>query len=89
MWLFANRSELVQEVYAAIVRSELARGVQHVEGLHELLTDKAFEPFKGRAVVQLLREFPNAPMQPLSSLLRGSLERGEIRTEFVGIAEKV
>jgi phage gp46-like protein len=67
-WLFANRPQLVHEVYLTIARSELSRNLQYVEGLQVLLTDAALSPFLGITTVQLLTEFPNAAMPSLIRL---------------------
>ena len=64
-WLLANWPALIHQVYFSIVRYELARDRQHIEGLHELLTHRVFQPFRAASVIQLLAEFPNAPGAPL------------------------
>jgi hypothetical protein len=88
IWLFANRPALVNEVYLAIARSELSRGLQYVEGLHVLLTDEAFAPLRGATTIRLLTEFPNAVMPSLTSLLKIVLECPEVQCEFLAIADK-
>jgi hypothetical protein len=89
IWLFANRPGLVNEVYLAIARSELSRGLQYAEGLQVLLTEQTLMPFRRATTIQLLTEFPNAAMPSLISLLRSVLESVEIQCEFIAIAEKV
>jgi hypothetical protein len=89
IWLFANRPALVNEVYLAIARSELSRGLQYVEGLQVLLTDEALTPLRGATTIQLLTEFPNAVMPSLTSLLKTVLECTEVQCEFLAIADKV
>ena len=89
LWLFTNRPELVNEVYLAIARSELSRGLQYVEGLQVLLTDKSLSSLRGATTIQLLTEFPNAAIASLVSLLRAALECADIRGEFLTIAQKV
>jgi hypothetical protein len=88
-WLFANRPQLVHEVYLTIARSELSRNLQYVEALQVLLTDAALSPFLGITTVQLLTEFPNAAMPSLIRLLSGVLGCIEIWQEFFAIAEKI
>jgi hypothetical protein len=89
IWLFANRPALVNEVYLAIARSELSRGLQYVEGLQVLLTGEALTPFRGATTIRLLTKFPNAVMPSLTSLLKTVLECPEVQCEFLAIADKV
>jgi hypothetical protein len=89
IWLFANRPALVNEVYLAIARSDLSRGLQYVEGLQVLLADEALTPLRGATTIRLLTEFPNAMMPSLTSLLKTIIECPDVQCEFLAIADKV
>src|SRR6478672_8211283 len=58
--LVEQRPELARDVFLTIARLRLSNNEQYIDGLHELLTESPFEPYRKTVVVELLRDFPNA-----------------------------
>lgn len=67
--LTERRSELVRDAYLAVAQLHLSHNEQFVGGLHELLNEVAFEPYRPAIVLDLLRQFPNAHPPWLTNLL--------------------
>jgi predicted NACHT family NTPase len=67
--LCERQPELVRDSYLAVARLRLAQNEQFVSGLHELLTETAFEPYRADLTLELLRDFPNADPFRLDDLL--------------------
>jgi predicted NACHT family NTPase len=67
--LIKRRPELVRDAYLAVAHLRLSRNEQSVDGLSELLTDPAFEPYRRDIALDLLRQFPNANPFRLADLL--------------------
>jgi hypothetical protein len=62
--------ELMRDVYLAVARARLAKNLtSHPEGLHELLTQPQFEPYRESVGIELLREFPNVSEFQLEQVL--------------------
>jgi hypothetical protein len=52
--LLRERPELVRQAYEAVARAKLARGEQHPDGMHELLTQEALAALREGTVLGLL-----------------------------------
>jgi predicted NACHT family NTPase len=64
-----RRPDLAREAYLAVARLRLSRNEQIADGIHELLTEAAFEPDRIEVVLDLLREYPNADPYRVDELL--------------------
>ncbi len=67
--LTERRPEIVRDAYLAVVGLRLSRKELFAEGLRELLTEPAFEPYRRDIALDLLRQFPNANPFQLADLL--------------------
>jgi predicted NACHT family NTPase len=67
--LTEHRPGLVRDAYLAVAHLRLSRNEQLVDGLTELLTEPAFEPYRDEIALDLLRQFPNASPVRLQDLL--------------------
>jgi predicted NACHT family NTPase len=67
--LVEARPELVRDAYLSVVRLRLSRNDQFICGLHELLTEAAFEPYRVDLTLELLADYPNADPYRLEDLL--------------------
>lgn len=88
-FILDQRPELARDAYVAVARARLAKDEQHVDGLHELLTQEAFEPFRRDVALALLREFPNAPHYRLAELLDAATNIPDAHKDFLVIADDV
>jgi len=82
--LLDQRPELMRDVYLGVVRARLSKNLtSHPEGLHELLTQSQFEPYRENVGIELLREFPNVGefqlQQVLLALKKLPAARGPLR----------
>ena len=69
-YLLDHRPELMRDVYLAVARARLSKNLtSHPEGLHELLTQPQFEPYRESVGIELLREFPNVSEFQLEQVL--------------------
>jgi predicted NACHT family NTPase len=69
-YLLDQRPELMRDVYLAVARARLSKNLtSHPEGLHELLTQPQFEPYRENVGIELLREFPNVGEFQLEQVL--------------------
>jgi predicted NACHT family NTPase len=84
-----QRPELARDAYSSVARVRLSKGEEHAEGLHELLTQQPFEPFRKETALTFLREFPNAPRYRLASLLDAALAIPEAHKDLLAIADDV
>lgn len=87
--LLEQRPELVRDAYRAVARARLSKGEQHADGLHELLTEAAFEPFRKETALGFLREFPNAPRYRLGALLDAATGITDAHKDLLAIADEV
>ncbi|MBB5045486.1 putative NACHT family NTPase [Rhodopseudomonas rhenobacensis] len=87
--LTERRPEFVRDVYLAVLRLRLSRNEQFSDGLSELLTEAAFEPYRADIVLGLLREFPNASPYRLDDLLAAALKLPAAHQEFLVLAQQV
>lgn len=81
-----QRPELVHTAHKAIARVRFAKSDQHVDGLHELLTEEAFKPYRAETVLEFLRDFPNANLYRLNELLDAVLAIPEAHRAFLDLA---
>ena len=86
---FEDRPNLARDAYVAVARATLLKGEQIVEGLHDLLNDEAFLPFRKDITLQFLHEFPNASPLRLDELLRSVLAMPAAYPEFLALARDV
>ncbi|ESX49433.1 hypothetical protein NLY43_25495 [Mesorhizobium sp. C416B] len=87
--LLQQRPELARDVFLAIARLRLSAGDQGIDGLRELLTAEAFEPYRKDIVLELLRDFPNANLFRLGDMLDAATKLPDARAEFLALAEDV
>jgi hypothetical protein len=88
-FLLREQPELVREAYETLARAKLARGEQHCNGIHELLTHEAFEVLREEVVLGLLRDFPNANVFPLQDSLMAALRIPSAHTALLDLADSV
>jgi hypothetical protein len=84
-----QRPELARDAYSAVARARLSKGEEHADGLHELLTEGAFEPFRKDTALTFLRDFPNAPPYRLGALLDAATGIPEAHKDLLAIADDV
>jgi predicted NACHT family NTPase len=84
--LLATNPALVSDAYAAVARLRLSRGEQTAEGLREILTEQALEPFRDQITISFLREFPNANEFRLGELLDAVVSSPALHGDFLAIA---
>jgi hypothetical protein len=84
-----QRPELARDAYSAVARARLSKGDQHADGLHELLTQEPFGPFRRDIALTFLREFPNAPPYRLGELLDTATGMPEAHKDLLAIADDV
>jgi predicted NACHT family NTPase len=87
--LMGQRSELVREAYLAIARACLAKGHEFADGLHELLTEPAFESSRADIVLELLRDYPNAAQFRLGEMLSAAAKLPVVHGRLVALARTV
>ncbi len=84
-----QRPSLVHGAYKAIARVRFSKGDQHIDGLHELLTEPAFVPFREATVLEFLRDFPNANLYRLNEMLSAVVTKPEGHRRFLDLAATV
>lgn len=82
----SRKPELARDAYLAIARAKLEARALHIDGLHELLHNELLAPVRRNAVVTLLRDFPNAELKDLESLLDAALDLLGACAEILEIA---
>jgi predicted NACHT family NTPase len=87
--LTEQRPELVRDAYLAIARARLAKGHEFADGLHELLTEPAFEASRADTVFELLRDFPNASFFRLDEMLNAAAKLPMLHDRLVALARTV
>ena len=87
--LLSERPGLVREAYEAVARAKLSHGEQHPDGMRELLTHEALAPLRQDAVLDLLRDFPNANTFPLHELLMAALGMPSAHAPLLALADRV
>jgi predicted NACHT family NTPase len=87
--LTERRPELVRDAYLAVVHLRLSRNEQFVDGLSELLTEPAFEPWRRDIALDLLREFRNASPLRLADLLDAVAKLPAAHDAFLQLAGPV
>lgn len=85
----AAHPEMARDAYMTLVTAELARGEEHISGLHTLLRDDAFAAFRCEVALQLLQAFPNAAPSTLESILSVALETQSARGHLIALAGDV
>lgn len=88
-FIVERRAALVRDAFLAVARIRLSRGDQYIEGLHELLSDSAFEPFRKDVALALLRDYPNMTPFRLGDLLDVVTKVPEAHAEFLALARRV
>jgi predicted NACHT family NTPase len=84
-----DRPELVRDAYLAITRARLGAGQQYINGLHELLTEASLQPFRTGIALELLRDFPNAPVYQLGGLLSAAVNDPAAHADVLAVAHRV
>jgi predicted NACHT family NTPase len=84
-----RRPELARDAYVAVARARLSKGEQHIEGLHELLTQEPLGSFRKDTALMFLREFPNASPYRLGELLDAATGIPEAHKDLLAIADDV
>jgi hypothetical protein len=87
--VFSERPDLVRDAYLATARAGLGLGLSQDGGVHELLNSEALVAFRKDVVIELLRDFPNAPLYRLKTLSRAALADPTSRIEFLPVARDV
>ena len=87
--ILAARPELARDAYLAVARARLSRADPMIDGLHELLTETALEPFRTEVAIGLLRDFPNANDFRLGEILDAVTRSSDAHREFLTLAESV
>jgi predicted NACHT family NTPase len=67
--LIEAQPELVRDAYLAVARLRLSHNDQFISGLHELLTETPFEPYRADLTLALLADYPNADPYRLNDML--------------------
>jgi len=88
-FLLRERPGLVHEAYEAVARAKLLSGDLHVDGLHELLTHEALEPYREGTALGLLGDFPNMAPLRLRELLRCGIGIPSAHMPLLAIANHV
>lgn len=81
-----RRPDLTQETYLAVARLRLSRNEQIADGIHDLLTDAAFEPNRIDIVLDLLRDFPNTDPFRVDELLSAAAKRPPAHARTLALA---
>lgn len=84
--LIEQRPELVREAYLAVARAHLANGHEFADGLHELLTEPAFEASRADVVLEFLRDYPNASPLRLDEMLSAAGKLPVLHDPLVSLA---
>ncbi|WP_157865963.1 NACHT domain-containing NTPase [Mesorhizobium japonicum] len=87
--LVKQHSDLARDAYLALARLRLSAEELGVDGLHELLTAAAFEPYRKDIALELLRDFPNANLFRLGDMLDAITKLPNARAEFLALAANV
>jgi len=88
--LMELRPKLVRDAYLTIARLRLTKNDQFAaEGLFELLTDPAFEPYRTDIVFALLRDYPNATPLRLDEMLGAAAKLPALRDRLQALARTV
>jgi hypothetical protein len=81
--LFQQKQELVQAVYLEIIKTLLKTKRNYVQGIRELCQHPQLMHNRAAIVLQLLTDYPNAPLQELETLLLTSITLPEIKQELL------
>jgi hypothetical protein len=84
-----QRPALVHDAYMAIARVRFSNGDQHIDGLHELLTEEPFAPFRSATVLEFLRDYLNANIYRLGEMLDAVLVTPDAHRGFIDLAAAV
>jgi predicted NACHT family NTPase len=84
-----RRPELVRDAYLSVACLRLSRNEQLADGLSELLTDPAFEPYRRDIALDLLRQFPNASPFRLADLFDAAVKLPAAHEAFLQFAGPV
>jgi len=84
--LLRLRPDLVREAYGAVARLKLKAGEPYIAGLHELLHEQTLELFRTEVAIELLGDFPNAPIDRLRDLLDAALKDRSAHGDLLSLA---
>jgi predicted NACHT family NTPase len=84
-----RQPDLAQDTYLAVARLRLSRNEQIADGIHELLTDAAFEPNRIDIVLDLLREYPNADPYRVDELLNAAAKMPAAHERTLALARSL
>jgi hypothetical protein len=84
-----NKPELARDAYVAVASAQLAKGNTTVDGLHELMIEDAFKPYRADFALEFLRNFPNADPYRLGELLDGVFAMPAAHSRFLALASRV
>lgn len=88
-FLLVSNPALVRDAYVAVAKLRLGRGDQMAEGLREILSEQAFEPFRNEVVISFLREFPGASEFRLGELFDVALSSPALHADFLALSARV
>jgi predicted NACHT family NTPase len=84
-----QRPELARDAYTAVARARLSKHEEHADGLHEMLSQEPFGPFRKDTALTFLREFPNASPYRLGEILDAATAIPEVHKDVLAIAADV
>jgi hypothetical protein len=87
--ILEKRPELAREAYETVARVYLAKGIEHVTGLHELLHEPLLERFRDEVALSLLDAFHFPAPFALTRLLECALAAKTRRGDLIQIARRV
>ncbi|MDP2033945.1 MAG: hypothetical protein Q8K29_11100 [Polaromonas sp.] len=77
--LLQGRPDLVVVAYVALSSADLARGAEHINGLHALLHEEALQSHRSGVALLLLKEYPAAAVQALHHLIPVAVKESDPR----------
>lgn len=82
--LFKHRPELVQEVYLDVIQTLLATKKKgHIPGIDEICSNADLDLNRGIVLIQLLRDYPNAPADTVNELLVSSIRLSQNHAQLL------
>ncbi|MGJ4897191.1 hypothetical protein ACQR2B_18945 [Bradyrhizobium oligotrophicum] len=87
--LIEARPELIRDAYLSVARLRLSRNDQFVSGLHELLTEAPFEPYRADLTLALLADYPNADPYRLDDMLTAAAKLPAAHDRLLTLARTV
>lgn len=87
--LCLNHVDLVHSVYLEIIRLSLSAKKEHISEIYFLLDDDRLSDNRGEAVINLLRDYPDAHPQNLRRLLLAALTEPSLKESLLDLALSV